>query len=124
MQTEAGRKQLREEIVFVGSNPTVCKLVYRLRPVGKGGYNQERACIEMVEITLSLSTMISVLAALAVWEVIKNAVYAAAGRKRKAPDDPHEEDKRRAQERMLEGFDNLMSYDVDAARSAARGDMQ
>lgn len=78
----------------------------------------------MVEITLSLSTMISVLAALAVWEVIKNAVYAAVGRKRKMPDDPHEEDKRRAQERMLEGFDNLMSYDVDAARSAARGDMQ
>ena len=69
--------------------------------------------------------MLSVLAALAIWDGVKSAVHKAARRKVKEDEDtdPHEEDTQRAQERMLEGFNNLMSYDMDAARSAARGDM-
>lgn len=81
----------------------------------------------MIEIELSLNTMLSVLAALALWEVIKQSVLWAVlyqRRKQKEPADPHEEDKQRKQEQMLEGFNNLMSYDMDTARAAARGDLQ
>ena len=91
--------------------------------MGKGGYNTERVCRKMIEVTISLSTMLSVLAALAIWDGVKSAVHKAARRKVKEDTDPHEEDTQRAQERMLEGFNNLMSYDMDTARSAARGDM-
>ena len=101
--------------------------VYRLRPVGKGGYQKRKDGTEMIEIELSLNTMLSMLAALALWEVIKQSVLWAVlyqRRKQKEPADPHEEDKQRKQEQMLEGFNNLMSYDMDAARAAARGDLQ
>lgn len=47
----------------------------------------------------------------------------AAGAPKEAPrrETPEEREKRRKEESMLDGFENLMHYDLETARAAVRG---
>lgn len=87
----------------------------------------------MVELEISLGTILSVLIALCIWEILRNCIESAAARKKAAPPSPataekaeqgEETEKDKKNERMLEGFDNLMSYDLERARAAARGELE
>lgn len=87
----------------------------------------------MIELEISLGTILSVLIALCFWEILRSCIEIAAARRKTVPPSPapaekaeqgEAQEKDKKNERMLEGFDNLMSYDLERARAAARGELE
>lgn len=78
----------------------------------------------MIELKVSLGTVVSVLAALAIWDGVKLMNRRGMQEKAAAPqkESAEEQEKRRKEESMLEGFSSIMSYDMDTARAALRNE--
>ena len=78
----------------------------------------------MIELTVSLGTVVSVLAALAIWDGLKLLILRGLAEKAEKPQEEtaEEQEKRHKEEMMLEGFSSLMNYDMETARAALRGE--
>ena len=80
----------------------------------------------MIEFSVSIGTVAAVLIALAIWDGVKYMVRRSYAEKARKPQEEtvEEAEKRRKEEAMLDGFKNLMRYDMDSARAAVRGDTE
>ena len=80
----------------------------------------------MIEFSVSIGTVAAVLIALAIWDGVKYMVRRSYAEKAGKPQEEtaEEAEKRRKDEAMLDGFNNLMRYDMDSARAAVRGDTE
>ena len=80
----------------------------------------------MIEFSVSIGTGAAVLIALAIWDGVKYMVRHSLTEKAGKPQEEtaEEAEKRRKEEAMLDGFNNLMRYDMDSARAAVRGDTE
>lgn len=80
----------------------------------------------MIEFSVSIDTVAAVLIALAILDGVKYIVRRIYVEKAGKPQEEtaEEAEKRRKEEAMLDGFNNLMRYDMDSARAAVRGDTE
>lgn len=80
----------------------------------------------MIAFSVSIGTVAAVLIALAIWDGVKYMVRHSLTEKVGKPQEEtaEEAEKRRKEEAMLDGFNNLMRYDMDSARAAVRGDTE
>lgn len=80
----------------------------------------------MIAFSVSIGTVAGVLIALAIWDGVKYMVRRSLAEKAGKPQEEtaEEAEKRRKEEAMLDGFNNLMRYDMDSARAAVRGDTE
>ena len=80
----------------------------------------------MIAFSVSIGTVAAVLIALAIWDGVKYIVRHSLTEKYGKPQEEtaEEAEKRRKEEAMLDGFNNLMRYDMDSARAAVRGDTE
>lgn len=80
----------------------------------------------MIAFSVSIGTVAAVLIALAIWDGVKYMVRRSLAEKAGKPQEEtaEEAEKRRKEEAMLDGFNNLMRYDMDSARAAVRGDTE